>query len=74
MSEPHVSYTLKELFDRLEARLLSIEQKLDTELGHLETRVSKLESFHARFLPTSIVVVLLMTIGIVVDLFVRLTT
>lgn len=71
MSEPAVTFTLKEMFEGVNERLDRIETKLDKEMEHLEGRVESLEKFRNRFLPTSVVVILLMVLGLIADLFIR---
>lgn len=57
-----VTYTVKELFERVDGRLVSIDQKLDTtaekaDLDSLEGRVSALEAWKWKLVGAIAVVV-----------------
>lgn len=70
--EPIIQYTFKEVLERLEGKIDALSGKLDKELEHLETRVDALETFRARFLPTSIIAALLALLALLVDIYFRI--
>lgn len=69
--EPTISYTFKEVLERLETKIDALSGKLDKEMEHLDSRVTALETFRSRFLPMSVVGGLLMLIGLAVDIYIR---
>lgn len=73
MTEPQISYTFREVLERLEGKIDALSSKLDKELEHLEARVSALETFRSRFLPISIVAGLTAVLALMTDIYFRLT-
>jgi hypothetical protein len=96
MTDPTtVTFTVKELLQRLDERLSAVDQKLDGRLAHIDERLVRLEreiavltlsvgahedlkedvdglkTFRARFLPATVVGIVLAALAIVVDVFLR---
>lgn len=48
MDDPQVSYSLKEVLERLEGKIDDLASRIDREFVHLENRVSSLETWRNR--------------------------
>lgn len=67
-TEPVITYTFREVLERLEAKLDRLSEQLDKDLEGLEIRVEALEAFRAKFLPMAMLVGTLSVAVILVEL------
>lgn len=68
-----VAYTLREILERMERKIDDLRAAIDKDFERLEERVEALEQFRSRFLPASIIVALMAVIGLMADIYFRIT-